>query len=108
LRQATGALRIRAQLALGRACLAIPGWLRRAESHFQEVLHEDPMQLDAHLLLGDLYRTSELPARATAMYRKSLELQPNNRHALRELARLESAVSPPAESASLLGFLKKR
>jgi hypothetical protein len=106
--QATGALRVRAQMALGRACLAIPGWLRRAESHFQEVLHEDPMHLEAYLLLGDLYRASELPARATGMYRKALELQPQNRHALRELARLEGAGSPTAGSASLLGFLKKR
>jgi cytochrome c-type biogenesis protein CcmH/NrfG len=87
----------------------IPGWLRRAEPHLQEVLHQDPKQLEAYLLLGDLYRASELPARATAMYRKALELQPSNRHALRELKGLGAAVSPPAGSApSLLGFLKKR
>ncbi len=108
LQHAEGALRIRARLALARANMKNPEWLRRAESHLQEVLHEDPTRLEAYLLLGDIYRDSNLRTRATAMYRKALDLQPHNRHALRELARLESTGSPPARSGSLLGFLKKR
>ncbi len=108
LQEARGALRVRARMALARACVKNPTWLRRAESHLQEVLHEDPSRTEAYLLLGDIYRASQLRARATAMYRKALDLQPNNRHALRELARLEGEASPPPDGGSLLGFLKKR
>ena len=42
------------------------------------------------------------------MYRKALDLQPGNRHALRELARLDSTATPASGTGSLLGFLKKR
>jgi tetratricopeptide (TPR) repeat protein len=108
LQHAQGALRIRARLALARASMKNPEWLRKAESHLQDVLREDPMRLEAYLLLGDIYKTSQLRVRATAMYRKALDLQPGNRHALRELARLEGAGTPPAGTGSLLGFLKKR
>jgi curved DNA-binding protein CbpA len=108
LQQAQGALRVRARMALARACMKNPKWLKRAESHLQEVVHEDPERTEAYLLLGDIYQTGQLRTRATAMYRKALELQPYNRHAARELARLESTGSPPASSGSLLGFLKKR
>jgi hypothetical protein len=108
LQHAQGALRIRARLALAKALMKNPEWLRRAESHLQDVLREDPMQLEAYLLLGDIYKTSQLRARATTMYRKALDLQPQNRHALRELARLEGPPAPPSGTSSLLGLLKKR
>jgi hypothetical protein len=108
LQHARGALRIRARLALARASMKNPEWLRRAESHLQDVLQEDPTRLEAYLLLGDIYRASQLRARATTMYRKALDLQPGNRHALRELARLDSTATPASGTGSLLGFLKKR
>jgi hypothetical protein len=109
-----GALRIRARLALARASMKYPEWLRRAEAHLQEVLREDPAQLQdpvrlaVYLLLGDIYKASALPVRAAAMYRKALTVQPGNRHAQRELAGLEGATPAPAATSSLLGFLKKR
>jgi cytochrome c-type biogenesis protein CcmH/NrfG len=72
-------------------------------------LQEDPERIEAHLLLGDLYRAGNLRGRAVAAYRKALVHQPHNRQALRELARLEAEESPtPSKSGSLLGFLKKR
>jgi tetratricopeptide (TPR) repeat protein len=108
LEHAQGALRIRARLALAKASMKNPEWLRRAESHLQDVLREDPMRLEAYLLLGDIYKAGQLRTRATAMYRKALDLQPGNRHALRELARLEGTATPASGTASLLGFLKKR
>ena len=85
-----------------------PEWLRRAESHLQEVLREDPTRLEAYLLLGDIYKASQLRTRATTMYRKALDLQPKNRHALWELAHLESTATPASGTGSRLGFLKKR
>jgi hypothetical protein len=106
LRRAEGPLRVRALVALARGCLKNPEWLKRAESYLQEAVHEDPSRAEAYLLLGDIYRDSQLRARATAMYRKALDQQPSNRHALRELAQLEG--EPPPPSGGVLGFLKKR
>jgi cytochrome c-type biogenesis protein CcmH/NrfG len=108
LQQARGELRVRVRLALARACVKNPKWLKRAESHLQDLVHEDPGHVDAHLLLGDIYRAGNLRARAVAAYRKVLELQPHNRQALRELTRLEAPETPPPAKGSLLGFLKKR
>jgi tetratricopeptide (TPR) repeat protein len=105
---ARGSLAVRARLALARASSKNPQWVKKAEAHLQSALHEDPARVETYLLLGDLYRDSHLPVRATAMFRKALELQPGNRHALREIARLEEAKSPPPGGSSLLGFLKKR
>ena len=106
LQQARGELRARARLALARACLKNPLWLKRAETHLQDVVREDPERAEAHLLLGSVYRAGNLRARALASYRKVLDLQPHNRQALRELARLE-AEEPPPPRGSLLGFFKK-
>ncbi len=109
-----GALRVRALVALAKATMKYPEWLRRAEGHLQEVLREDPahvpdaVRLETYLLLGDIYRASELPVRAAAMYRKALTVQPGNKHATRELAALEGPAPPHSATGSLLGFLKKR
>jgi tetratricopeptide (TPR) repeat protein len=108
LEQAQGELRVRALLALARGCLRNPTWLKRAESLLQDVVREDPARFEAHLLLGDLYRAQAFRARALVAYRKVLDIQPNNRQALRELAKLEAAEPPPPDKGSLLGFLKKR
>jgi hypothetical protein len=108
-----GALRVRAQLALAKASMKYPEWLRRAEAHLQEVLREDPahvpdpVRLETYLLLGNIYKASDLPVRAAAMYRKALSVQPGNKHATRELAALEGPAPPPAATGSRLGFLKK-
>lgn len=107
LQNARGALRIRARLALARACLRNPKWAKRAEAHLQDVLQEDPLRVEAYLLLGEIYRDGGLHARAVAMYRRVLDLQPLHRIARRELARLE-AVEPAKGDGGLLGFLKKR
>jgi hypothetical protein len=106
--QTRGPLRVRAQLALARACVRNPKWGKRAEAHLLEVLREDPAQVDAHLLLGDIYRHGGMRSRAVAAYRKVLELRPDNRQARRELARLEGEGPPAPGGGSLLGFLKKR
>lgn len=108
LENAQGALRVRALIALARGCVKNPEWVKRAESYLQEAVHEDPSRTEAYLLLGDIYRAGQLRARATAMYRKALDQQPDNRHALRELARLEGEAPPPPGGGSLLGFFKKR
>ncbi len=108
LQQARGALRVRARLALARACLRNPKWAKRAEAHLLDALQEDPARVEAHLLLGDIYGQGGLRSRALSAYRRALDLQPLNRQAQRELARLEGTEAPPTGAGTLLGFLKKR
>jgi curved DNA-binding protein CbpA len=112
--RAEGALRVRALVALAKASMKYPESLGRAEAHLQEALREDPahveepVRLETYLLLGDIYKASDLPVRAAAMYRKALSVQPANRHAARELLALEGPATPHSAPGSLLGFLKKR
>jgi hypothetical protein len=109
-----GPLRVRALMTLARASRRYPERLRQAEACLQEVLREDEpllegaIQLEALLLLGEIYKASALPVRAAATYRKVLTIHPGNRRASRELAALQSPTSPPSGGGSLLGFLKKR
>ena len=93
LQHARGDLRVRARLALAIACLRNPMWVRRAEAHLKDALAEDPSRAEAYLFLGHVYRDGGLRARAAAMYRKVLELEPGNRLARRELGHLEDEAS---------------
>jgi tetratricopeptide (TPR) repeat protein len=85
----------RARLLLGQSYAKNPHWLKRAAEQVQMVVDGDPRNSDAYLLLGAIFRASNLPQRATAMFRKALELMPGHADAARELAELEGP-APPA------------
>jgi tetratricopeptide (TPR) repeat protein len=108
IRRAEGPLRVRARMALAQAYAKNPKWLRRAEEQLQAVMREDPKHIDAYLVLASIYRAGHLPARAIALYRKVLELEPDHPQALRGLAREEHVEPPHPSGGRLLGFLKKR
>ena len=114
LERTEGALRVRARMVLARGTRKYPERRRQAEAHLLEVLREDPavldkaVQLEACFLLGEIYKGLDLRVRAAAIYRKALTIQPNNRHATRELAALEGPAPPPTATGKLLGILKKR
>jgi len=106
IRRAEGPLRVRARMALALAYAKNPKWLRKAEEQLQAVMREDPEHIDAYLLLASIYRHGNLPTRATGLYRKVLELQPDNPQALRALARQELVEHP--SGGHLLDVHKKR
>jgi serine/threonine protein kinase/tetratricopeptide (TPR) repeat protein len=106
IRRAEGPLRVRARMALALAYAKNPKWLRKAEEQLQAVMREDPQHVDAYLLLASIYRHGNLPTRATALYRKVLELQPDHPQALKALARQEHVEHP--SGGRLLDFLKRR
>jgi hypothetical protein len=106
----SGRLRGRACLLLARSYLTHPNTEKEAEKQLLEVLHEDPENLDAHFLLGTVYKRMGRKARAISMFRKVLDKRPNHREAIAELDALEpTPAKPPAEAPrGLLGrFLKK-
>jgi tetratricopeptide (TPR) repeat protein len=97
-----GPPRLKARVTLARAYLKNPNWLRRAEESLQAVLRESPDYAEAYVVLGQLYRASEQPARAVAMYRRALELQPGNDEAAAELSALEPSRSSDPGSGKIL------
>jgi tetratricopeptide (TPR) repeat protein len=101
----TGKLRQRARMALGRAYLKNPNWVKEGEELVRQVVAEDPKHAAGHLLLGQLYMERGLKARATSMLRKVVELEPENEQANAALATLVVDAPPPVEESG--GILKK-
>jgi tetratricopeptide (TPR) repeat protein len=93
----------RARLNLARAYTKNPNWVRQAEETLHEVVKDDPKNLDAYLALGRLYKAGGLRNRSVGMFRKVLELKPENEEAQAELA----ALGPEPETTESRGFLKK-
>jgi tetratricopeptide (TPR) repeat protein len=106
-RRAEEPTRARARMLLARAYMKNPQWRKRAEGVLQSVLDENPRDVPACLVLAELYRDANLPARAKTLFRKVLDIQPWHRAASKALAALE----PQAESApasGLAGLFKRR
>jgi tetratricopeptide (TPR) repeat protein len=101
----TGRRLQKARLLLARAFAKNPKWLRRAEEAAQKVTKDDPGNADAYLVLASVYRAGGLESRATAMYRKVLELQPQNKEAQEALAVTDPP--PPTSTPLLKRFFRK-
>ena len=93
-----GRMRTRARVLLGRALLQLPDREKAAEKELQAAVHDDPDHVEAHYLLGTLYRRRGLATRAASMFRRALEIDPAHRAALAEMDALEQ--SPPPEGRS--------
>ncbi len=100
-----GKQRQRARMALGRAYLKNPNWLKEGEELVRQVVAEDPTHAAAYLLLGQLYKERGLKARALSMLRKAVELDPENEQANADLATLAGDIPPPVQESG--GLLKK-
>ena len=93
----------RARLDLARAYTKNPNWVHQAEETLHEIVRDDPKNVDAYLALGQLYKAGGLRGRSVSMFRKALELKPENEEARAEL----SAAGPEPEATEPGGFLKK-
>jgi curved DNA-binding protein CbpA len=68
----------KARLQLARAYARNPKWQRRAEEMAQRVVKDEPANAEAYFVLAGIYKEGRLESRATAMYRKVLELKPDH------------------------------
>jgi tetratricopeptide (TPR) repeat protein len=80
-----GRMRRRGCLLRARALGQNPKWRKEAEDQLKEILAEDPGNVDALFHLGELYQAGGMTTRATAMFRKVLELRPRHAGALAAL-----------------------
>ena len=85
IRFADSGLRPRARVLLAQAYLKTPDNARNAEKELLAAHQEDPTNVDACFLLGSIYKTAGLHARAKGMFQKVLELKPGHRKALAAL-----------------------
>ncbi len=95
----------RGRMALGRAYLKNPNWVKEGEELVRAVVADDPRHVEAYLLLGQVYKERGLRARAIAMLRKAVELAPENERAQAELTALAPDSPPPEEGGG--GLIKK-
>jgi curved DNA-binding protein CbpA len=75
----SGRLRRRAWLVRARALAENPKWRKEAEEQIKQLLAEDPASSEALFVLGKIYQAGGLATRATATFKRVLELRP--RHA---------------------------
>jgi hypothetical protein len=104
---AEGHARFRIQVTLARAYLKNPKWTKRAEELLHGVVRDAPEHAEAYVVLGNIYRSGQLRARALAMYQRALALQPGLPEALEGMADL-TAREAPQESASLMRKLFRK
>ena len=103
-----GPSRLKASVLIARAYLKNPNWIRQAESTLRGVLREKPDLAEAHVVLGQVYRATNLRSRALASYRKALELDPRNEEAQAEIAALGTPDQAPPPSSIRSKLFGKR
>jgi tetratricopeptide (TPR) repeat protein len=77
-----------------------PHWRKKAEEHYLKALGLDPINIECHLGLADIYDNLGLSNRAQKMYAKVLELDPGNETAHQNL----NESSPEGAISDLTGF----
>jgi Flp pilus assembly protein TadD len=80
--------------------------VKRAEETLRAAVQEEPGDAEAYRLLGKLYEERGLRTRATSMFRRVLELKPDDAQATEALTRVDTPnESSPSEGGG--GFLRK-
>jgi tetratricopeptide (TPR) repeat protein len=107
---ARGKVRLNARVLLARCLLKNPNWTKRAEEILLAVTREEPQAIQPWALLGGLYAEKGLRARATSMYRRALELNPDHEEAKAYFAANAPEPEPPADEGGggLLGRLFRK
>jgi serine/threonine-protein kinase len=98
--------KVRARVALARTQMKNPNWVKRAEESLHALLQESPNSVEACLVLGELYRTTQMRTRALAMYRRALDIDPGNKDAIAALRFLQGPQNPP-ETGRIRKFFGK-
>ncbi|MFL6273743.1 MAG: DnaJ domain-containing protein [Blastocatellia bacterium] len=79
---------------LGIALLRNPRTRREADEHLQRAAELEPYNPQIRIKLGNIYKEVGLPKKAEAFYRAALQLDPENRHARKELSMQPSKKGP--------------
>jgi tetratricopeptide (TPR) repeat protein len=99
--RAAGPARQEARVLLARAYMKNVNWVKQGEELLRAVIAEDAQNVEACLLLGQVYRDQGLRSRAVAVLRKAVQLAPQRPEAREALAALGD------DGAGAGGLLKK-
>ena len=102
----SGDLRCRVRRLLAQALLADPRSEKRGESQLHILVAETPDDVEAYVLLGNVYLRRGLRSRAEAMFRRVLDLAPGHAGALAALPPSPAPTKP--QPVGLLGRLLGR
>jgi tetratricopeptide (TPR) repeat protein len=105
--KAQGKTKNKVRVLLARSYMKNPKWIKRAEEQLQTVVREEATNVDAHFLLGTLYKGSGLKSRAIHAFEKVLELKADHEQAAAELATLAPVTDGEAPPSGGGGILKK-
>ena len=105
---AQGKPRLRARVLLARCYVRNPKWAKSAEATLLAATREEPKAVEPWALLGAIYAEKGLRTRASAMYRKVLELKPDHEEAAQYLALHAAAPEPPEDEGGGEGGLLGR
>ncbi len=98
----------RGYIASAKSNMKNPKWVKRAEEQLYELLKKDPKHVEAHFMLGTLYKAGGLKTRSQSMFRKVLELQPDHEGALTEVGPLPTESPAPEGGGGLIKKLFKK
>jgi len=103
-----GKPRLRARVLLARCYVRNPKWAKSAEATLLAATREEPKAVEPWALLGAIYAEKGLRTRASAMYRRVLELKPDHEEAAQYLALHAAAPEPPEDEGGGEGGLLGR
>jgi len=94
---------------LGIALLRNPRTRREADEHLQRAAELEPYNSQIRIKLGNIYKEVGLSKKAEAFYRAALQIDPDNRHARKELSMQPAKKGPegPIWKKDLGSFAKK-
>ncbi|MCW5964225.1 MAG: tetratricopeptide repeat protein [Bryobacterales bacterium] len=82
--------------------------LRKAIEQHQEIVKQDASDVDAHLLLGRLYRLDRRNVDAEDSFKKVLQLEPENELAMKELALVYTSLGDSNKAIEMLTKVNSR
>jgi len=101
----TGQAKRMARVRKARILLAVENGAKLAEEELKAAIAEDAGNVEAHVVLGGIYRERGSLALAMMEYRKALDLQP--KHAAAREALQELRAAPPVDKATEESVLKR-
>jgi hypothetical protein len=90
------------RVLLAKAYVKNPNWVKQGEELLLSVVQDDPKNVEAYLLLGNIYKGGGLRSRALNMFRKVLDLQPQHEEALAQVTALGPEEPEPGPSGGLI------
>ena len=102
--RASDAMQIRFRLLLAQAYQKNPKWRRRAEEVLKQILDSRPTNVPALMMLGSLYAEGQLAQRASGLFKKVIELDPENREARQALDAIDPSRTTARRGFGLLRF----